>query len=344
MSDLYISIILPQISNENKLLPFLENVFSQGIDVDVSICSEIETQSLSSLSENILSKIKVFPSEDKCRAIEKAVTDAEGKFLLFSDVDITYSSDAFASMLARGVCAFNGSSTEGKLFSADFAFDEIASKTGYFCCLMAADTVRKNGIMPAGGTPFSIMNMIADYARYDDITIIHESLFHITALPDNSVDARDIASLENYSWLFSQTASDRVILFYIRNVMSVFSSLEHRQTFELLKSVLLPFMGDYAVCAWFKSVYGWDAELLKTDISLEDFRSLGTHTDYREVIMPMKPDDAVMNFYSGKFSAADLKRCIFAYVYFKAYRMKPGFIRDKLCGFCKRKLGGDFDA
>ena len=97
MSDLYISIILPQVSNENKLLPFLENVFSQGVDVDVSICSEIETQSLSSLSENILSKIKVFPSEDKGFAIEKAVAEAEGKFLMFSDVDITYSSDAFAS-------------------------------------------------------------------------------------------------------------------------------------------------------------------------------------------------------------------------------------------------------
>ena len=344
MSDLYISIILPQVSNENMLLPFLENVFSQGIDIDVSICSEIETQSLSSLSENNLSKIKVFPHEDKFRSVEKAVAEAEGSFLLFSDVNITYSENAFASMLARGACAFNGSSAEGRLFSADFAFDELASKTGYFCCLMAADTVRKNGIMPAGGTPFSIMNMIADYARYDEITVIHESLFYISALSETSVDARDIATLENYSWIFSQTASDRVVIFYIRNVMSVFSSLEHRQTFELLKSVLLPFMGDYAVCAWFKSVYGWDAELLKTDISMEDFRRLGTRTDYREVIMPMKPDDAVMNFYSGKFSAADLKRCIFAYVYFKAYRMKPGFIRDKLCGLCKRKLGGDFDA
>ena len=143
MSDFYISIILPQISNKNALLPFLENVFSQGIDVDVSICSEVEAQSLSSLSEDILSKIKVFPHEDKFRSVEKAVAEAEGNFLLFSDVNITYSSDAFASMLARGVCAFNGASANGKLFSADFAFDEIASKTGYFCCLMSADTVRK---------------------------------------------------------------------------------------------------------------------------------------------------------------------------------------------------------
>ena len=127
MSDLYISIILPQVSNENMLLPFLENVFSQGIDIDVSICSEIETQSLSSLSENNLSKIKVFPSEDRCRSLEKAVIESEGKYLLFSDVNITYSFDAFASMLARGVCAFNGASADGKLFSADFAFDEIAS-------------------------------------------------------------------------------------------------------------------------------------------------------------------------------------------------------------------------
>ena len=50
-----------------------------------------------------------------------------------------------------------------------------------------------------------------------------------------------------------------------------------------------------------------------------------------------------MSFYSGKFGMADLKRCIAAYVYFKAYRMKPGFIRDKLCELCKRRLGGDFN-
>lgn len=340
----YISVILPQVSDEGRLAGWLDNVFSQGVDVEVLICDRIDPERLASLGEDILAKVKVFPAQDKAVALKKAISDAQGGYILFSDVGITYADDAFAALLARGVCVFNGASADGNLFSADFFFDEIASKNGYFCCLMNAETVQKNQILPVGGTAFSIMNMIADYARYDEITPIHESLFNITRLPEASADAEDIASLENYSWLFSQTASDRVTLFYIRNVMSVFGSCEQKESFEMLKNVLLPFMGSYAVCAWFKEAYGWDAELLKTDISVEDFRRLGTETKYSEVVMPIKAKDAVVSFYFGKFGKVVLKQCLFAYLYYKAYHMKPGALRDKLCTFFKSRLGGDFNA
>ena len=343
MSSSYISIILPQVSDEDRLAGFLDNVFSQGIEVEVLICAAVNSEKLSALDEAILSRVKVFPSQNGGDALKKAIADAEGRFILFSDVRVTYASDSFAAMLARGACAFNGSYSGGNLFSADFCFDEVASKNGYFCCLMDAETVRNNHIMPVSGTAFSVMNMLADYARYDEIKTVHETLFNISRIPVADADGEDIASLESYSWLFSQMASDKVTLFYIRNVMSVFGSCEQKESFELLRSVLLPFMGDYAVCAWFKETYGWDAELLKTDIDVNDFRRLGTETKYTEVVMPVTAEEAVMSFYSGKFGMADLKRCIAAYVYFKAYRMKPGFIRDKLCELCKRRLGGDFN-
>lgn len=343
MSSSYISVILPQVSDEDRLAGFLNNVFSQGVEVEVLICARIDPEKLGSLSEDILARVKVFPSQDGGETLKRAIADSEGSFLLFSDVKITYASDAFAAMLARGACVFNGSSAGGNLFSADFSFDEIASKNGWFCCLINNEIVRNNRIAPVSGTTFSLLNMIADYARYDEIKTVHESLFDIRCVPDAYADGADIASLENYSWIFSQTASDRVTLFYIRNVMSVFGSCEQKESFELLRSILLPFMGDYAVCAWFKEVYGWDAELLKTDIGVEDFRRLGTEVKYTEVVMPVTAEEAVMSFYSGKFGIADLKRCIFAYVYFKAYRMKPGAVRDKLCELCKRKLGGDFN-
>ena len=126
--------------------------------------------------------------------------------------------------------------------------------------------------------------------------------------------------------------------------MSVFGSCEQKESFEMLKNVLLPFMGNYAVCAWFKEAYGWDAELLKTDISVEDFRRLGTETKYSEVVMPIKAKDAVVSFYFGKFGKVVLKQCLFAYLYYKAYHMKPGALRDKLCTFFKSRLGGDFNA
>ena len=325
MSNFNISVILPKAEKSDRLPSFLENVFSQWIDVEVLICSRIDPESLADLSEDILARVKVFPNAD---ALQRAVADAQGEYILFSDASVTYSSDAFASMLARGACVFNGSSLDGNLFSADFSFDEIASKNGYFCCLMNSETIHKNGIMPLGSSTFSIMNMIADYARYDEIKLIHESLFNIEKIPAPTADGEDIAGLENYSWLFSQTASDRVTIFFIRSVMAVFGSCEQRETFEMLRSVLVPFMGDYAVCAWFKEVY----------------KRLGTETKYREVKMPIKAGDAVMSFYSGKFGIGDLKKCIAAYVYFKAYRMKPGFLRDKLCELCRRRLGGEFNA
>ncbi len=344
MDGLYISVILPNVSDGDRLAGYLDNIFSQGMEVEALICDKIDPDKLSNLDEKILAKVKVFPSRDKAAVLKKAICDAEGEYILFSDVGMTYSCDAFAAMLARGACAFNGASADGNLFSAGFSFDEIASKNGYFCCLMKNETIKNNQIMPVSGTAFSIMNMIADYARYDEITVIHESLFNIADLPEASADAADIAGLENYSWLFSQTVSDRVTLFYIRNVMSVFGSCEHKESFEMLKAVLLPFMGDYAVCAWFKEAYGWNAELLKTDISIEDFRRLGTNVKYSEVVMPIKAKDAVVSFYFGKFGKAVLKQCLFANLYYKAYCMKPGLLRDKLCEFFKRRLGGDFNA
>lgn len=344
MAESYISVILPQVSDEERLACWLDNIFSQGVEVEALICDKINPEKLMALNEDILARVKVFPSQDKATALKKAICDADGGFILFSDVGITYANDAFGTMLAGGACVFNGASADGNMFSADFSFDEIASKNGFFCCLMNAETVKQNQIMPVGGTSFSIMNMIADYARYDEIKTIHESLFNIAQLPKPSANAEDIASLENYSWLFSRTANDRVTLFYIRNVMSVFGSCEQKESFEMLKSVLLPFMGDYAVCAWFKEAYGWDAELLKTDISVENFRRLGTDTKYSEVVMPIKAKDAVVSFYFGKFGIDVLKKCFFAYLYYKAYRMKPGFMRDKLCELCKHRLGGDFNA
>ncbi|HAX84591.1 MAG TPA: hypothetical protein DCY15_09230 [Ruminococcaceae bacterium] len=343
MGNYNISVILPRVTDEDKLVCWMNNVFSQDAEVEALICEKIDPEKLSSLEESVLARVKVFPSQDKGNAVKKAISDAGGDYILFSDVGISYSSDAFAAMLARGACTFNGSGVVGNLFSADYCFDEIASKNGYFCCMMNTETVQKNQILPVSGTSFSLMNMIADYARYDEIKTIHETLLNISAVPEASAGAEDIASLESYSWLFSQTASDKVTLFYIRNVMAVFGSCEQKESFEMLRSVLLPFMGDYAVCAWFKEVYGWDAELLKTDIRIEDFRRMATNVGYTEIVMPLKAEDAVTSFYSGKFSAADLKRCIFAYVYFKAYRMKPGFFRDKLCELCRRKLGGDFN-
>lgn len=344
MDSLYISVILPNVSDGDKLAGYLDNIFSQGTEIEALICDKIDPDKLSFLDEKILAKVKVFPSQDKAYALKKAICDADGDYILFSDVEMTYSDDAFATMLARGACVFNGACADGNLFSTDFSFDEIASKNGYFCCLMGSETVKKNQIMPVSGTSFSIMNMIADYARYDEIRVIHESLFNISVLPEASADAEDIARVEDYSWLFSQTASDSVTLFYIRNIMSVFGSCEHKESFEMLKTVLLPFMGDYTVCAWFKEAYGWDAELLKTDISVENFRRLGTNVKYTEVVMPIKSKDVVTNFYFGKFGKVVLKQCVFAYLYSKAYRMKPGLLRDKLCEFFKHRLGGDFNA
>lgn len=344
MNDIYISLILPHISNAEKLKRLLLNAFACGVSIDASICGRVDLQELSSLDETILSHVKVFGSQSGSTALQKAVAESDGKYILFADERITYSQDAFASLAEKGACVFNGSDENGRLFAENFDFDEIAEKSAYYCCLLDGETVRQNGISPVSNTSFSLMNMIADYARYGELAELNEGLFYIDGAVDNSVCAEDIENLENYSWLFSQTASDRVKLFFIRNVMHCFSSCEQKQTFEMLRGVLLPFMGDYSICAWFKSVYGWDCKLLKSDISPQDFQRLGTGVQYREIEMPIDIKPIISGFYSGGFGIGDLKKCIAAYAYFKVYRMKPGFLRNKLCGLAKRMLGGDFDA
>ena len=335
-----ISVILPRVSDEKKLAAFLSGVLSPQANAEVIICSEVDTENLSRLGEEELSRVKIVRSAD---ALKNAITAAEGRYIIFSDVGVTYSADALSALSERGACAFNGSSKNGSLLSEDFCLDEVGRDGLYFCCMMNADVLKNNGILPVSDSSFSIMNLIADYARYDEIETVHETMFYIENVPEATADADDIENLENYAWLFSQTAGDKVTLLFIRNVMSVFSSCEHRQTFELLKNVLLPFMGDYAVCAWFKAAYGWDPELLKSDISPEDFKRLGTGVWYREVRAPIRESDIVDGFFYGKLSISVLKRSIYAYIYYKAKRMGSAFLKDKICGFCKRKLGGGYN-
>ena len=50
MSNFNISVILPKAEKNGRLPSFLENVFSQGIDVEVLICSRIDPESLADLS------------------------------------------------------------------------------------------------------------------------------------------------------------------------------------------------------------------------------------------------------------------------------------------------------
>ena len=100
MDKSYISVTLPQVSDAGRLAGWLDNVFSQGVDVEVLICDRIDPERLASLGEDILAKVKVFPAQDKAVALKKAISDAQGGYILFSDVGITYADDAFAALLA----------------------------------------------------------------------------------------------------------------------------------------------------------------------------------------------------------------------------------------------------
>lgn len=341
MNESKISIILPFVSDQSRLSDFLIGVFSSGAVSDISICSEFDSDCISSLDSGILSKVKVFPSSQN--SLGKAIDDAQGGYILFSDVAITYASDAFATMLLNGACAVNGSSTDGNLFSANFQLNEVASRAAFYCCLIKSDILKSNGIEPVCNSALSVMNLIADYSRYDTITPVHESLFHVSKQPEKIVGERDIENLENYSWIFSQTANDCSTLFFISSLMAFFSDCRQKQSFELLRNILVPFMSDYAICAWFKATFGWDPEMLKSDVSFNDFKRTGTQVMYREVKSPIKEKEIVDGFFYGKLSAAVLKRSIWAYLYNKSKRFKNSFLRNKLCVLCKRKLGGGYN-
>ncbi len=345
MSRVNVSVILPEISSQSKFTRFCTSLFASDLSIELIACGELSEAVLAGVSESYADKIKLFPSASLSKALEKA----EGDFVMFSDVNVTFAPNAIEKMIvaSRGKAAVANASlvtdNAQKLFSENFTLDELASKSVYYNFLLSNDIIKANTLTLCGTDTLSIMLFIADYCRYDIILAVNEVLFYA----DSELKyycSQSIAYLSEYANIFKLTANPTATLFFLRAVFSALLPSLNAESFDALKSVTSAFADDYLTLSWLKNTFGVDSLALANNARFEDFKYNGNGVFYKEVTLPVTPDSVVKNFYFGKFGIDVLKKCIGAWGYYKFYRRKDDFIKKFGCKLFKKLLGGDFDA
>ncbi len=350
MSRVNVSVILPNVSNKSKFIRFCTSLFASELNIELIVCGELDNEILSKVSEDYADKIKIF-AKNSLTALSKAVETAQGDFLMFSDVSVTFSGNAIEKMIvssrgraaAANVALIKDAESQ-KAFCDNFSFDELSGKPIYFNHLLSADVIRANSLTLSGVDTLSIMLFIADYYRYDTCNLVNEVLMYSDGEMLYSAE-EEVAFLQEYAEVFKLTGNTKATMFYLRAVFSALLSDLTAERFEALKAIASCYKEDYAILSWLKALFGVDVfTLVNEDTDYGDFKYNSTAVYYKEVTLPVTPDSVVKNFYFGKLGIGVLKKCIGAWGYYKFYRRKYDFIKKFGCKVCKKLLGGDFDA
>lgn len=351
MQAIDISIIIPSIMNEEKLGRFCSSLFSSGVNAELFICGKISENIISDISQ-YSDKITVFDDKDNYSSLIKAFEAASGERIMLSYCNAVFSENSLIKLISESVnsaCVCNaavlsdGQST--KLYRTYFSIEELSGKPVFINFILRKSVILYNHILPVSASAFSILNFIADYLRFDDCNLLHEVMIYLDSEPEISLSKEDIACIEDYANAFAVSCNDMASMFFLRNILTTFQSAENKEIYKILKTALQPFYSHYAVCAWIRSSFSIDVDYFtKSESDFESFTRSGKDIWYKEVCLPISADDVIMKFYSGKFGADTLKKCIGAWLYFKIYRKKSGFIGKIGCKICKRLLGGDFNA
>lgn len=342
-----ISVILPSVSENNKLSRFCASLFSGSLDVELLICGKGEAQ----LPEALSDKIRLVTADDELTALNNALLSAQGKFILISDTSVTFAENAFEKLIVASkgnASACNvgviSAGNSAKAFTNNFTFDETASKPYCFNHLLSADVIRNNSIAPCGTDALSLMLFIADYYRYDICNTTDEVLMYTDGETEYSAE-NALDFITEYANIFALTQNTPASMFFLRAVFTALLDSLNADCFEVLKSVTGRYSEDYAVLSWLKSTFDVDtAVLCDESSSFADFKNNGTGVFYKEVTLPITADAVVKNFYFGKFGVDVLKKCIGAWGYYKFYRMKDGAVKKYGCKLFMKLLGGDLDA
>lgn len=350
MSLVNVSIILPTVSDKSKFARFCASLFTSQLNIEILVCQNLGQEVLSQISTDYADKIKIFTLEDKLTALNKAVETAQGKFLIFSDVSVTFSDNAIEKLIvaskgnaaACNVGLVNSGSCK-KAYAENFSFDELAGKSFCFNHLLSIDVIKNNQLTPCGTDDFSLMLFIADYYRYDSCTVVNEVLVYSDSEREYS-SSDSISFLSEYANVFKVTGNIPASMFFLRAVFSTLLKELSKDSFDVLKAVTSVFSDDYVLLAWLKAIFGVDSLMLcDENTRFEDFKYNGANIFYKEVTLPVTPESAIKNFYFGKFGIDVLKKCIGAWGYYKCYRQKDGIIKKYGCKFFGKLLGGDFD-
>ncbi len=342
-----ISVILPSVSENNKLARFCASLFSGSLDVELLICGKADAR----LHETSADKIRLVTADDELTALNNALLSAQGKFILISDTSITFADNALEKLIVASkgnasACNVGVVSADSsvKAFTQNFSFDETASKPYCFNHLLSADVIRNNSITPCGTDALSLMLFIADYYRYDICNTADEVLMYTDGNAEYATDTA-LGVITEYANVFAATQNICASMFFLRAAFTALLNNLDVDSFEVLKAVTSLYSEDYAVLAWLKSTFSVDtAVLCDESSSFADFKNKGTGVFYKEVTLPITPDAVVKNFYFGKFGVDVLKKCIGAWGYYKFYRMKDGPVKKYGCKLFLKLLGGDLDA
>jgi hypothetical protein len=352
MTNEYISVILPEVSDNSKLPRFCSSLFGQNVNVELIICGPVDTQMLSGVSEDEASKIKIFPHSENKHSFFNALKASTGALIMISDVDVTFANGALEKMAEEADecgCACNVAlvSDEGakRLLMNDYSFDELSSYQIYFNHLIRKSVIDEYNLSPVDPCPFSFMNFFADYYRYDGCKTINEVLIYTDSLPDYNVSSEEWDCVPEYASVFSETHNDRVSAYFLRNIVNAYiSEINKEKYFSQFKAAVAVYYVNYGISAWLKATFGFDVSMLADENSnYSDFKTDGMNVWYKEINMPILADNVIMDFYSGKLSYETLKKCIGAWLYYKLYRRKNDVVKKIGCRICKRLLGGDFN-
>ena len=342
-----VSVILPYVSDNNKVADFCTSLFASDECGELIICGEISESVIESIKD-FADKIKIIPDSGSSSII-KAITASAGHFIMFSDVSVSFSQSCLEKLIensAESAAAcnigkfINGESS--KIFREKFRFEELADVPVYYNYLLRKSVIADKKIMPVSNSAFSLMSFIAEYAVFDDFSLVHEVMMYTDCVTENLLSKEDLHTIKDLSSFFAFNSNDMASLYYINSLFSVFGVPDSEETFALIKTALLVFNANYSICSFITEKFGIDSCVLLEGSSFDDFSAEAVDVKYKEVHMPLIADDIVMEFYSGKLGADTLKRCVGAWIYYKLYRGKSGVIKKFGCILCRRLLGGEF--
>lgn len=346
MSSVNVSIILPEVSSAEKFNRFCSSLFTGNLNIELLVCDNSGELNVNNEYSQFVS---IVSSDNKTEALNAAINAVKGKFMMFSDENVIFSPDALEKLIVASagrsaVCNAgiinNGECSQA--FTGNFSSEDIGTKPVYFNHLLSCDVVRKNPLVLCGSDTLAIMLFLADYYRYDSFTFLREVLLYSDGDYGFSSD-ESILYLSQYANAFRLTADTSATVFFVSAVFSALLPAMNENIFSVIKAVVNEFRDDTLLLSWIRSAYGVDTDMLCDENSVyADFKFIGSHIYYREVTLPMVPDAVVRNFYSGKYGIDMLKKCIGAWLHYKFYCRKDGFLKKFGCKLSRKLLGGDF--
>lgn len=346
MSSINVSVILPAVSSGEKFNRFCSSLFSANLSIELLVC---DNSGQLNVNEEYTGFVAIVSSENKTDALNAALSAVKGKFVIIADDSVILAPDALKKLIVASagkssVCNA-GLIADGechKAFIENFQSEDAASKPMYFNHLLSADVIRKNQLLFCGSDELSFMLFLADYYRYDDFTAINEVLMYTDEKKVYGFE-ESIVYLPEYANAFALTGNATATMFFLSAVLSAILPSMNEQLFVVLKKIINEFSEDKLLLAWVKSAYGIDTQLLcDENSSFAQFSFSGSGIFYKEVTLPMIPDAVVRNFYSGKYGVDMLKKCIGAWLHYKFYCRKDGFLKKLGCKLSRKLLGGDF--